>query len=73
MKNSKRNLVGNPLANDVGANALFFLTRLSTILPQITQDTPIPQTPQAMYSFRNADVIGQIRTKKTRFKTSFLS
>ena len=27
--------------------------------------------PHAMHSFRNADVIGQIRAKTTRFKTSF--
>ena len=32
---------------------------------------PIPQLPQAMYSFRNADVIGQIRARTASFKTSF--
>ena len=44
------------------------------IVNDITPDhtrCPIPQLPQAMYSFRNADVIGQIRARTTRFKTSF--
>ena len=45
------------------------------IVNDITPDYlryPIPKLPQAaMYSFRNADVIGQIRARTTRFKASF--
>ena len=44
------------------------------IVNDITPDyisCPIPQLPQAMYSFRNADVIGQIRARTTRFKARF--
>ena len=43
---------------------------VNDITPDYTR-YPIPQLPQAMYSFRNADVIGQIRARTTRFKASF--
>ena len=74
MKKSTRNLVGNPYAKDVGADALFFCTRLSTILPLITQDTQdtqYPVTTKLCILFRNANEIGQIRARTTRFKTNF--
>lgn len=40
------------------------------ILPQITQDTPIPQLEQAMHFFRKAEEICQIKARNMKFKTS---
>ena len=49
---------------------VLFYKIVNDITPDYTR-YPIPQLPQAMYSFRNADVIGQIRARTTSFKTSF--
>ena len=49
---------------------VLFCKIVNDITPDCTR-YPIPQLPQAMYSFRNADVIGQIRARTTRFKASF--
>ena len=49
---------------------VLFYKIVNDITPDYTR-YPIPQLPQAMYSFRNADVIGQIRARTTRFKASF--
>ena len=49
---------------------VLFYKIVNNITPDYTR-YPIPQLPQAMYSFRNADVIGQIRARTTRFKASF--
>ena len=51
---------------------MYFFIRLSTykITPDYTR-YPIPQLPQVTYYFRKADIIGQIKARTTRFKTSF--
>ena len=49
---------------------VLFYKLVNDLTPDYTR-YPIPQLPQAMYSFRNTDVIGQIRARTTRFKTSF--
>ena len=49
---------------------VLFYKIVNNITPDYTR-YPIPQLPQAMYSFRNADVIGQISSRTTRFKASF--
>ena len=49
---------------------VLFYKIVNNITPDYTR-YPIPQLPQAMYSFRNADVIAQIRARTTRFKASF--
>ena len=49
---------------------VLFYKIVNDITPDYTK-YQIPQLPQAMYSFRNADVTGQIRARTTRFKASF--
>ena len=49
---------------------VLFYKIVNDIIPEYTR-YPIPQLTQAMYSFRNADVVGQIRARTTRFKNSF--
>ena len=49
---------------------VLFCKIVNDITPDYTR-YPIPQLPQAMYSSRNPDVVGQIRARTTRFKTSF--
>ena len=49
---------------------VLFYKIFNDITPDYTR-YPIALLPQAMYSFRNADVIGQIRARTTRFKASF--
>ena len=49
---------------------VLFYKIVKDISPDYTRD-PIPQLPQAMYFFLNADVVGQIRARMTRFKNSF--
>ena len=49
---------------------VLFYKIVNDITPDCTR-YPIPQLPQAIYYFRNADVVGQIRARMTRFKNSF--
>ena len=43
---------------------------MNNLLPDYTMD-PVPQLKQPHYSLRNSDVIGRIRARTEKFKSSF--
>ena len=47
-----------------------FYKMINNLLPEYTRD-PVPQLQQSHYSLRNLDVIGQIRARTEKFKSSF--
>ena len=47
-----------------------FYKMINNLLPEYTRD-PVPQLQQSHYSLRNQDVIGQIRARTEKFKSSF--
>ena len=47
-----------------------FYKMMNNLMPKYTMD-PIPQLQQSQYSLRNQDVIGRIRARTEKFKSSF--
>ena len=47
-----------------------FYKIIKNLTPGYTKD-PIPPLPQSQYSFRNQDVVGRIRTRTEKFRSSF--
>ena len=49
---------------------ILFYKMMNNLLPQYTMD-PVPQLQQPHYSLRNPDVVGRIRARTEKFKSSF--
>ena len=60
----------SPSNSDRSRRLTLFYKMMNNLMSKYTMD-PIPQLQQSQYSLRNQDVIGRIRARTEKFKSSF--